>query len=228
MLHLLPNNIEIQHLDGQLQYFSYSAKIELFKKGLIPFSQIGFEKIKIEEVNQLSNQLELDNLDFSYIKGSSKIEMSPKIIIALIKKLNPKGIINLSGVNLASLPKEDVEQLQDSLSIIDLNLSDTNCSASVLVALIKKLKPTGVVNLSQLYIEWAIKYFSLPKNISVSTLILTHTNIHTREALQWINWLKPVSLESDAPKISCLNDKNTKIVVQTGKAIIDTFLNYVS
>jgi hypothetical protein len=117
--------------------------------------------------------LQINNLDLS------DTQIPPDVLMALLKKLNPQGDLNLSHFDLSGLTHEHVASLPDELQINNLDLRSSQIPPDVLMALLAKLKPQEElnlygVNLSGLTHEHVA---SLPYGLQINNLDLSWSRI---------------------------------------------------
>lgn len=173
----LPEDLAILNLNLFQTFLSPEVAIALIarlKPRSVNLGRVDLSALTKEQVETLPEDLAITDLDLTYTK------LSPKVVIDLITKLKPRGRLNLAGIDLSTLTKDQVNTLPDGLAILDLILWDRRTiSSEVAFALIARLKPSGVVdldgtNLSDLTVEDVSR---LPDDISITSIYIPRTKL---------------------------------------------------
>lgn len=110
----------------------------------LDLSGVKLDQLTVNLIEKMSDGFRIGSLNIgTYFYSKTDIEALPAL--ALIKKLNPTGDINLSGVNLSSLTEKTIRDMLDDTTIGGLDLSYTRISGIAASAFIQKTHPKGKI-----------------------------------------------------------------------------------
>ncbi len=196
----LPDTLQVRELDLSATQIRPEVLIPLLLKfnptESVLFTCVNLSQLTVDQVQQLPDTMKVHALDLRYTR------ILPEVLIALLCKVTPTGLLDLVDVDLSELTVDQVQQLPDTLKVQKLNLRGTQIRPQVLIALLRKVTPTGLldlgdVDLSELTVD---QVQQLPDTLKVQKLDLGGTQIRPQVLITLLRKINPTesfNLESN-------------------------------